>query len=1829
MDDYTLFSRRRLVPYGQSYAPDSSSRFEQGAMRVKQMERAQERAIAAAKQLLQAGAADMQSDWRKRLYRVVPAHSQPDHPEYREYGPWEKRPDVNARAVLSIDDPGLYVRAALARDPVRPDPGIDEEYGPFVKEKPVDTAVPLTIRPSYQPVIDEEYGPFVKQKSTQESTQKSTLRAGNLYKPVTPPSRGPSASEISTNLPLQLGGGPADPVEPLFVSRKIWRDPARPTFASSPELPLFGYMANRYAKPSESTSTPPTAALSDPVTRALAAAKGLQRQVYKAVTSPAATARAVANAVLSGEAAQSTGQPVVENGVINWGDPDNPADFFRADQALQELHPYVEQDTVPEPVEEGYSDGGIVSGLVDEAMDFMNPGFADGGPVEDDYGYDYEEPLYVEEDFVPEDEDTIEYVEPVIVDDLEGFAEGGPVLLQDEYPTEYMPEVGRQVMAGGGPAEDGGYAEDMFDVDMTPEQARARTAASIQPREGEEVKADGEGWQRALQNYRNFPVRPGEATMRPRDDWRANAAAFVAGEGGTSYGSELRRRAGEALFGPTYGVGLTDVLALPTVLDAAQAYRKGNTGEAAINAATLGIPFAAAARKPIANAVRAARDVIASPAGRTAAAGATGAAVMSPDDAEAANVLKFIRSLTPMGHYSPGAEAAAALSQAKGSPDQLIAALRNAGVKPVELDQVAAKFAGQPSVTRDELADYLNKSLPKIEETVLGGKLPTSEYKIVNEGNGYNVLTPSGDRLHTKPVSLPTAENSIRIWGVAKGDAAKILPTKYEDETLVLPGGKSYREVLLREPSSWKPEIKEKYGKFGFTDPNGKYREYWSKDDAERASRSFYRESGKFTSSHWDQPNVLAHMRLADRTGPNGEKILHLEELQSDWAQMGRKLGFKDTSKNWKEEYDNYRKDAVDRWVEMKVKEVMKSDPELFENADLVRKTARTVAEKQGMIYVAKGLGEASKHADLYAKMDQYRSAIPKGPYVTNTAAWTDLGLKRALKEAADGGYDKMVWTPGIEQSKRYDLSTKIDELKYMRNSDGTFNIYAIKDGEEVATKLKLTPDELADNVGKGVAAKMAETPEPDKPGFIFYNLTSGNRSERYPTKEAAEAAMREFKEKYPNVKGSHAVSAVPGKQSPMQSLSGENLSLASRQSKGMENFYDKIVPQQLQKILKKLDPSVKIGREVVNGVEVPVIPITPKLREAIKGGLPAYANGGVVEDRKGYAGGRAVTKALKAAEELFKGSDVIKKDAKAAAEKMSERTPSGDVDFGQALKDYEYSGRKKGDLQPWKEFNPEQAYKEDAILAAILTDRSAAGRIVDAINGVKLSTPVDLRGGGEFQRSLEGPEVWASRPPAVKNMQTRIRKGLEGLKADPENPLFASTVLMSKPAIDSTQMMAKAMLRQIDATRGKIDPAAAETLDAFIRKSYPDWPGVLSPVDAERFLAEKEVGARTSSILQAFDKAGTQRGGLPNLGSARFAMMEPRLITADQGASGFAVSRLDPKGATSKAAHDTYPTGMLGPTQSSADYLGGTKYQVPLEVMFPDWYKTVKPTYLDKRSGLTMKTSPTMIQQSVLTQVPLQRANQEWLDNIMKYYEGDPKPWGYAHGGPVEERDGYAGKGAVVSKVVQAALDAIKGGRKVFPKPERMWPEGSRPIAGDYIDPATGEVLTGMKPSRAVIGVGPDGKPIFMVDPNEVPVSGSPGKGSTKTKTNLFKKKAGWEWSEAPKGYEDVSTLVSVENRGKHYYGIGADFPRGVDLEKYPTATSEPRLRPTTQGNVYPGNEVGRISVRGKEHPVYDMLTIRNLIAGAPVGIGAGAALSTNENPNEIGSPLPEPTLD
>jgi hypothetical protein len=161
----------------------------------------------------------------------------------------------------------------------------------------------------------------------------------------------------------------------------------------------------------------------------------------------------------------------------------------------------------------------------------------------------------------------------------------------------------------------------------------------------------------------------------------------------------------------------------------------------------------------------------------------------------------------------------------------------------------------------------------------------------------------------------------------------------------------------------------------------------------------------KFTSGHWDEPNVLAHMRVNDRTLPSGERALHVEEWQSDWAAANRKGGI----------------------------------PEVDAN-----------------------------HNVSYPKK-------PSHPLVDN---WQDLMARRTLKEAADGGYDRVTWITGQQTADRYDLSKTFKEISYFKNKEGKYDLHGlfVQGGAEDAAQIAsgVPESKLADHVGKDVAKKIA-----------------------------------------------------------------------------------------------------------------------------------------------------------------------------------------------------------------------------------------------------------------------------------------------------------------------------------------------------------------------------------------------------------------------------------------------------------------------------------------------------------------------------------------------------------------------------------------------------------------------------------------------------------------------------------------------------------------------------------------------------------------------------------
>jgi hypothetical protein len=53
-----------------------------------------------------------------------------------------------------------------------------------------------------------------------------------------------------------------------------------------------------------------------------------------------------------------------------------------------------------------------------------------------------------------------------------------------------------------------------------------------------------------------------------------------------------------------------------------------------------------------------------------------------------------------------------------------------------------------------------------------------------------------------------------------------------------------------------------------------------------------------FESDHFDEPNIVVHARLNDRTDSEGNKVLFVEEIQSDWGAAGHKARIKEVSIN-------------------------------------------------------------------------------------------------------------------------------------------------------------------------------------------------------------------------------------------------------------------------------------------------------------------------------------------------------------------------------------------------------------------------------------------------------------------------------------------------------------------------------------------------------------------------------------------------------------------------------------------------------------------------------------------------------------------------------------------------------------------------------------------------------------------------------------------------------------------------------------------------------------------------------------------------------------------
>jgi hypothetical protein len=189
---------------------------------------------------------------------------------------------------------------------------------------------------------------------------------------------------------------------------------------------------------------------------------------------------------------------------------------------------------------------------------------------------------------------------------------------------------------------------------------------------------------------------------------------------------------------------------------------------------------------------------------------------------------------------------------------------------------------------------------------------------------------------------------------------------------------------------------------------------------------------------------------------------------------------------------------------------------------------------------------------------------VPPAPFSKN---WEELAVKRAIRYAAENGYDRVAWTTGKMQSDRYQLGNHIDTLEYGHRLDNNrWILRGTKNGETLVSRI-VEDGELEGAVGVDVAKKMR-------------NL-EGNRGQYNP-------------------------------EIDYRILDKIDLIV---ESQGMKGFYDQKIPNIIRKYIKKWgaevgETKVSTGKETFTP-SVQSFDVTDSMRESVVyQGQPLFQQG-------------------------------------------------------------------------------------------------------------------------------------------------------------------------------------------------------------------------------------------------------------------------------------------------------------------------------------------------------------------------------------------------------------------------------------------------------------------------------------------------------------------------------------------------------------------------------------------------------------------------------------------
>lgn len=435
---------------------------------------------------------------------------------------------------------------------------------------------------------------------------------------------------------------------------------------------------------------------------------------------------------------------------------------------------------------------------------------------------------------------------------------------------------------------------------------------------------------------------------------------------------------------------------------------------------------------------------------------------------------KATAPVSDIGFYSAVEDAALNLQRKSGSGQAMLNDItKAANVKADEIKWIGLDdfLKGKKNVTKEEVQQFIAQNKVDVQEVQLGtestrweGNTLLVDNKPIGEirdsGVGYVWMKPDGTYTELQGNRMFDAVDEVmKLTGISTKPQTRETMPKFGAYTL--PGGENYREILLtlpnvkgigltaKETERLNALVDKRVGSSLAGLDDAEQKEYFALIKKREESASGYK------SSHWNEPNVLAHIRVNDRVDADGKKMLLVEEVQSDWHQAGRDKGYKDDASLEKQFADltQQHREVVTRRAEIV------ADPDKADEYKALSKQEQQLIDQMNKLHDTKQYG------------------VPDAPMKDT---WYQLALKRVLKYAADNGYERVGLTTGSRQAERYDLSKQIDSIEFNKMPDGNIFWTAYKDGKR-AVGNDSTPSELESQVGKELAKKIIEHEGPGK----------------------------------------------------------------------------------------------------------------------------------------------------------------------------------------------------------------------------------------------------------------------------------------------------------------------------------------------------------------------------------------------------------------------------------------------------------------------------------------------------------------------------------------------------------------------------------------------------------------------------------------------------------------------------------------------------------------------------------------------------------------------------